>query len=79
MIFRKPDTVTTKGAAYAAPFSNVVWMVEMFYSDDRQMLSKIKEVISSYNMINSGSRVLAGVSGGADSRCLFEVLCALRE
>ncbi len=44
-----------------------------------QLIREIKEVITAYGMIEKGSRVLAGVSGGADSRCLFEVLCALRE
>ena len=43
------------------------------------MEREIKNVITGYGMIPKGSRVLAGVSGGADSRCLFEVLCALRE
>ena len=30
-------------------------------------------------MIENGDRVVAGVSGGADSVCLLRVLCELRE
>lgn len=41
------------------------------------MLDKIKNYIREYNMINEGDRIVVGVSGGADSVCLFHVLMEL--
>lgn len=38
------------------------------------MISKCKETIEEYNMINSGDKVYVAVSGGADSVCLLLVL-----
>lgn len=43
------------------------------------MLDKIKSYIREYNMINKGDRIVAGVSGGADSVCLFHVLLELKK
>ena len=40
---------------------------------------KVEEFIRKYHMIEEGDRVIAGVSGGADSVCLLFMLCALRE
>lgn len=40
---------------------------------------KVEEFIRKYHMIEEGDRVVAGVSGGADSVCLLFMLCALRE
>ena len=40
---------------------------------------KVEEFIRKYHMIDKGDRVIAGVSGGADSVCLLFMLCSLRE
>src|SRR4051812_11478913 len=36
--------------------------------------SQIRETIARHHMLNEGSRVLVGASGGADSTCLLLVL-----
>lgn len=41
------------------------------------MLKKIEEYILKNNMIHQGERILVGVSGGADSVCLLDVLNCL--
>ncbi len=41
--------------------------------------NKVEEFIRKYHMIEEGDRVIAGVSGGADSVCLLFMLCSLRE
>ena len=41
--------------------------------------NKVEAFIRKYHMIEEGDRVVAGVSGGADSVCLLFMLCALRE
>lgn len=41
------------------------------------MLDKIQSYIRDNNMINEGDRIVIGVSGGADSVCLFHVLMEL--
>lgn len=43
------------------------------------MLQKIESYIREYHMIEAGSHVVAGVSGGADSVCLLLVLLRLKE
>lgn len=43
------------------------------------MLNKVKEYIESNRMLNKGEKVVLGVSGGADSVCLFFVFLALRD
>ena len=43
------------------------------------MLQKIESYMRESHMIEKGGHVVAGVSGGADSVCLFRVLYALRE
>ena len=43
------------------------------------MENKVYNYIKKYNMINEGDRVLAGVSGGADSMCLLLVLLKLAD
>lgn len=40
---------------------------------------KVKGYIDKYDMISRGDIVVAGVSGGADSVCLFVMLCGLME
>ena len=41
------------------------------------MLSKVKKYIDKYNLIEDKESVVIGISGGADSVCLFLVLCEL--
>ena len=41
------------------------------------LLTKIKETIASYSLLNSGDRVVVAVSGGPDSVCLLDALHAL--
>ena len=43
------------------------------------MLDQVKSCIKEYNMITKGDRIVIGVSGGADSVCLFHVLLELKE
>lgn len=43
------------------------------------MLHKMMAFMSEFHMIGPGECVVAGVSGGADSVCLFDLLLALRE
>lgn len=43
------------------------------------MLQKIRKYISEFHMLSYGDKVVAGISGGADSVCLFFVLLELRE
>ena len=43
------------------------------------LTEELKKYIKSERLISSGEIVLAGVSGGADSVCLFHTLCELRE
>jgi tRNA(Ile)-lysidine synthase len=43
------------------------------------MRDKVVKYIEEYNMINEGDRIVLGVSGGADSMALFEVLLNMRE
>lgn len=43
------------------------------------MLNKVKKQIEQFHMLDSGDRVLVGLSGGADSICLLQVLFCLRE
>ena len=43
------------------------------------MLRRVKEYVERYNMLEVGDRVVVGVSGGADSVCLFYVLHELKK
>lgn len=43
------------------------------------MIQKIKRYINYYHMLSPGDKVVLGLSGGADSVCLFFVLCALEK
>lgn len=43
------------------------------------VISKIKEYIKDKNLLKYGDSIVVGLSGGADSVCLFRVLVSLRE
>lgn len=43
------------------------------------MMEKVVRFIEEYRMIVEGDKVIAGISGGADSVCLFFILLKLRE
>lgn len=45
----------------------------------RATVQKVKQTIQKHGMINRGDRVLAAVSGGADSVCLFHILYRLEQ
>lgn len=45
----------------------------------KNLLDRVREYIQRYQMIEQGDRIIAGVSGGADSVCLFFVLLELQK
>ena len=49
---------------------------KMQASGRRGLMEKIWDTIEEYKMIRPGDRVIAGVSGGADSVCLLALLRA---
>lgn len=48
-------------------------------SDNKWFLTKVKQAISKYKMINNGDRVAVGSSGGRDSTSLLYILSMLRD
>ena len=57
----------------------VVMAFSLFRTEKTMLPEKVKKLINEYDMIKAGDRIVAGVSGGADSVCLFHVLRLLRE
>ena len=49
----------------------------MRYADTIEQ--KVKKFMDEHHMLTPGDRVVAGVSGGADSVCLLFVLLKIRE
>ena len=43
------------------------------------MREKVRAFMEQYHMVTAGERVLLGLSGGADSVCLFHLLRELQE
>lgn len=43
------------------------------------MKEKVKETIKKYNLINSGDKIILGVSGGPDSMAMLEILRQLKD
>ena len=43
------------------------------------MQNKVLETITKYNLIESGDKIVLGVSGGPDSICMLEILYRLKE
>ena len=48
-------------------------------NNENIVLQKVQETICRHNMIKIGDKVLAAVSGGADSVCMFHVLNQLKD
>ena len=46
---------------------------------ERLLENVVRETIRKYQLLEKGEKVLLGVSGGADSVCLVDVLCGLAE
>ena len=43
------------------------------------MITRVEEYIKTHELIQKGDRIVIGISGGADSVCLFHVLHSLKE
>ena len=43
------------------------------------MITRVEEYIRNHQMIQKGDKIVIGISGGADSICLFHVLFLLKE
>ena len=46
---------------------------------EKRFFNRVKHYMEQYHMLHSGDRVVAGISGGADSVCLFFVLLELQQ
>lgn len=54
-------------------------MTKRDYNRSRQLEEQVTAYMEKHHMINTGDKVLVGLSGGADSVCLFYMLLTLRE
>ena len=50
----------------------------MFAEKGRKMYKKVRAYIKAWQMLESKDKVIAGVSGGADSICLLFILLKLK-
>ena len=48
-------------------------------NESRQIASAVSAYMKKFHMVNPGEKILVGLSGGADSVCLFLLLLSLRE
>ena len=44
-----------------------------------QMIKKVSEYMKQHHMLSPGDTVVAGISGGADSVCLFRILTEMKK
>ncbi len=49
------------------------------HNESRQLTERVSAYIKKFHMIDPGEKLLVGLSGGADSVCLFLMLLSLRE
>ena len=56
-------------------------LIEEYISKNNklELYRKVLETITKYNLVESGDKIVLGVSGGPDSLCLLHVLYSLKE